>query len=80
MKSLTKEPADAPARYGGTIRIEDDIMELLRDEQYRLRKKEGKKHSYSEILRRMWAAYAAAGIAKTRGVSSKKETKESSRI
>ena len=41
----------------GSVRIDPDIMNLILDEQARLRKAEGKKPSYSEIMRRMWEAY-----------------------
>lgn len=42
----------------GSIRVDADVMALVVDEQARLRKlNNGKKPSYSEILRRMWDGY-----------------------
>jgi hypothetical protein len=41
----------------GAVRIDPDIMNLILDEQARLRKAEGRKSTYSEIMRRMWEAY-----------------------
>lgn len=46
--------------YGKSVRLEDDVLELLIDEQFRLRKLEGRRVSYSEIVRR-WAGIAAQG-------------------
>src|SRR6185312_12838355 len=42
-----------------TLRIDSAVMDLLYEEQARLRKLEGKKPSYSQILRKMWDAYEA---------------------
>ena len=60
----------------GAVRIDPDIMNLILDEQARLRKAEGKKPSYSEIMRRMWEAYEGTKATGTedslrkRGISS----------
>lgn len=40
-------------RPGTSIRIDDDIVEILVKEQYRLRLEEGRKPTFSEVLRRL---------------------------
>jgi len=40
-----------------TVKIDGDIADLLIEEQARLRKLEGKRATYSDVLRRMWEAY-----------------------
>ena len=49
----------------GAVRIDPDIMDLILDEQARLRKAEGKKSTYSEIMRRMWEAYEGTATTST---------------
>ena len=53
----------------GAVRIDPDIMDLILDEQARLRKAEGKKSTYSEIMRRMWEAYEGTKTDGTAGGS-----------
>ena len=40
------------------MRIDADVMEAIMEEQSRLRKVEGKRPTYSQLIRRMWDAYA----------------------
>jgi len=47
---------DESTKPRGTVSLDADVMELLLDEQFRLRKLEGKRVSYSEIMRRALAA------------------------
>jgi hypothetical protein len=42
----------------GSVRIEPEVLELLRDEQDRLRKTLGRRPSYSTIILRMYQAYS----------------------
>jgi hypothetical protein len=52
------DPVEEKNPYS-TMRIETAVYDTIADEQARLRRVERKKVSYSEILRRMWAAYRA---------------------
>jgi hypothetical protein len=45
--------SDAKKRPGTSIRIDEDIVEILVKEQYRLRLEEGRKPTFSEVLRRL---------------------------
>ena len=47
-----------PERDRGAVRIDADVMEAIMEEQSRLRKVEGKRPTYSQLIRRMWDAYA----------------------
>jgi hypothetical protein len=44
----------------GSVRIDPEVMDLIVDEQSKLRKeRQGKKPSYSEVIRLMWQSYSA---------------------
>lgn len=45
--------SEAKKRPGTSIRIDEDIVEILVKEQYRLRLEEGRKPTFSEVLRRL---------------------------
>jgi hypothetical protein len=49
---------DSTKRPGTSIRIDEDIVEVLVKEQYRLRLEEGRKPTFSEVLRRLLKAEA----------------------